>query len=148
MSRRKNGFTREQHERAGLELCRMYARFQNLHCCISRAYPKNSKVSRLAGRICDNMGLLRSLLDDALCREDRDNFDTHVYYPGRDARGKTSCIENPLTYQEMDEQALIQRVLSTPGPPKTLEQFLEKPHISDCLRKQARKMLAARAGTM
>lgn len=141
MSRRKNGFTREQHERVGLELCRMYARLQNLHCCISRAYPKNSRESKLADRICSSVGLLRSYLDDALCREDRDNFDTHVYYPGKQRADSISCVDDPLTYQEMDGQRFIQQALAARG--ESLEQFLEHPHISDCLRKQARKMLAA-----
>lgn len=102
MGKRKNGFTAKQHERVGLELYQIDRRLNNLHCCISRAYSKSGKESRIAGNICDKLATLRCLLDDAFCREHPKDFDVVVYYPQCDIH----VDPMNLTYQEMDEEAL------------------------------------------
>lgn len=102
---KRNGFTREQHERVGFELQTMSKRLNNLHCCIQRAYGFNSKELRQAKKAEADIDALRDRLNDLFWNDAGGRMDFgSPYYPKKTQYGHPASVDEPLTYQEMDGQ--------------------------------------------
>jgi len=72
----------EQHIAIGKELSEMRNKLITRQVQICKAYGSSKKPTKLADKACDMLDRLRCGMDDQLCRDYPDKFDTHVYYPG------------------------------------------------------------------
>jgi hypothetical protein len=81
-SRSKPGLDITRHQEIGLELARIRDRLNTLGVEIANAYPKSSRLSRLALAMPDSVDKARSALDNQVCAEHpADPANTYVYYP-------------------------------------------------------------------
>lgn len=80
---KKTGFTRNAHFALGLELARMEATLHNTILSASHVYPAAGPEMRALERASRAIENLRSVMDDAICREQplTDVMVIDAYYP-------------------------------------------------------------------
>jgi hypothetical protein len=140
MNRRKPGLSIEQHRMIGLELARIADRLVSLCIEIGRAYPKNSRVYRLAirppssgpGQVLDQ---LRSEMENHMFAEypADSRANTSVYYPPAEMRREeapAAKVERPWVVAmecgcTADSPGTIKRVHYVFGPFSSREQAEE-----------------------
>ena len=84
MARRtKTGFTREEHFELGRKLAEMQATLNSTIVSASHVYLATGREMRALERASRAVETLRSVLDDAICREQpvRDHNVIYAYYP-------------------------------------------------------------------
>jgi hypothetical protein len=83
MSKRRNGFTWDEHARLGRALRDVRNDVLiKAACNIPTAYGLNSREARAARRALDAIDRLRCVMDDCVCRESREpeKKPIHIYY--------------------------------------------------------------------
>jgi hypothetical protein len=80
--RSKPGLDISRHQEIGLELARIRDRLTTLGVEVANAYPKSSRLSRLALAMPGSVDKARSALDNQVCAEHPADPDTtYWYYP-------------------------------------------------------------------
>ena len=82
MMRKQSTLTFDEHAVLGKELYAMRQVIFGTLNQVCRSYGTASKSANLVDRLCNALDKLRCELDNQLCRDFPDKFDTDIYYPG------------------------------------------------------------------